>query len=85
MTKEERKCFNSCWLETENIITIIDPHFCPTENFKRPEEAGPQEIKSLLQFLRIQVRMLLHDKESTERERNGLDKILQEHEARSCG
>ena len=85
MTKDERKQFNDCWLETENIITIIDPHFCPTECIKRPEEAGPREIKSLLQFLRIQVRMLLHDKESTERERNGLDKILQEHEARSCG
>jgi len=85
MTKNEKKQFCEAWYEAENIITIIDPNFQPEKQVKRPEEAGPQEIKSLLQFLRIQVRMLLHDKESTERERNGLDKILQEHEARSCG
>lgn len=85
MTKDEKEQFAQAWLECENIITTIDPYFSPTENFKRPEAAGPREIKSLLQFLRIQVKLLLHDKEATERERNGFYKILQEHEAQSCG
>jgi hypothetical protein len=85
MTKNEKKQFCEAWLEAEDIITLIDPNFQPEKQVKRPEEAGPQEIKSLLQFLRIQVRLLLHDKEATERERNGFYKILQEHEAQSCG
>jgi len=79
MTKEERKEFRNCWLEAENIITLIDPRLQPEQQFKRPEEAGPKEIKSLIQFLRIQVRLLLHDKEATERERNVFYKMLQEH------
>jgi len=76
MTKEERKQFHDCWLEAENIITLIEPNFVPEKQFKRPEESGPREIKLLLQFLRVQVRLLLHDKESTERENMSLSNLI---------
>ena len=76
MTKEERKEFRNAWLEAENIITLIEPNFVPEKQFKRPSESGPKEIKFLLQFLRVQVRLLLHEKESTERENMTLAKIV---------
>lgn len=79
MNKEEKKQFRDAWLEAENVITVIDPHFVPTVQFKRPEDAGPKEIKLLLQFLRVQVKVLLHDKESTERENLSLVKIVDQH------
>lgn len=82
MTKDEKKQFTQAWQEAENIITIIDPYFQPKEMLKRPEESGPQEIRSLLQFLRIQVRSLLHNKESAEREREIFYNLLQEYESR---
>jgi len=80
MTKDEKIQFTQAWLEAENIITLLDPYFQPEVMLKRPEESGPQEIKKLLQFLRIQVKLFLHDKESTERERNAFYKMLQEQE-----
>jgi len=80
MTKDEKEQFVQAWLEAENIITLLDPYFQPEKQLKRPEESGPQEIKKLLQFLRIQVKLFLHDKESTERERNTFYKMLQEQE-----
>lgn len=76
MTKEERLQFTHAWLETENIITVIEPGFMPEQQFKRPEDCGPKEIKFLLQFLRLQVKMLLHDKESTERENMSLANLV---------
>ena len=79
MTKQERKEFTRSWLEAENIITLIELEFVPEKQFRRPGEAGPKEIKLLLQFLRIQVRMLLHDKESTERENQTLAKLVDQH------
>ena len=79
MTKQERKHFNDCWLEAENIVTLIEPGFVPEKQFRRPEVSGPKEIKLLLQFLRVQVRMLLHDKESTERENLTLAKLVDQH------
>jgi len=78
MTKSERKEFVEAWQETENIITVIVPTLSPEVMFKRPEESGPKEIKLLLQFLRIAVKDLLHDKESTVRERDSLLKMLKE-------
>lgn len=79
MTKSEREEFRKAWLEAENIITVIDPQFQPSVQFKRPEEAGPTEIKLLLQFLRVQVKLLLHDKESTERENMSLSRLIDQH------
>ena len=76
MTKEERKEFTKAWLEAENVITLIEPNFVPEKQFKRPSEAGPKEIKFLLQFLRVQVRLLLHDKESIQRENMSLSKLI---------
>lgn len=76
MTKKERKQFTEAWYEAENIITLIEPEFVPEEQFRRPEQSGPREITYLLQFLRFQVRMLLHDRESTGRENMSLVKIL---------
>jgi hypothetical protein len=76
MTKEERKHFHDAWLEAENIITLMEPNFRPEKQFKRPEDAGPEEIKLLLAFLRLAVRSFLHDKESTERENLSLTKII---------
>lgn len=76
MTKDEKKHFNDAWLEAENIITLMDPNFQPEKQFKRPEEAGPHEIKLLLAFLRLAVRSFLHDKESTERENQTLTKMI---------
>ena len=81
MTKEERKQFEEAWLETENIITVIEPGFEPEQQFKRPEECGPKEIKLLLQFLRLQVKMLLHDKESTERENISLANLVDSNQS----
>lgn len=80
MNKKDRKQFYDAWLEAENIITLIDTSFVPEKQFKRPEEAGPEELKLLLQFLRIQVRMLLHDKESTHRENMSLSKVISEQQ-----
>jgi len=80
MTKQERKEFVKTWYEVENIITLIEPQFTPEEHFKRPEECGPKEIKYLLQFLRFQVKMLLHDKESTERENMSLVKLVEDNQ-----
>lgn len=77
MTKEERLQFTQAWLEAENIVTVIEPQFVPEEHFKRPEDCGPQEIVLLLQFLRLQVKMLLHDKESTERENQVLVNLVE--------
>ena len=82
MTKEEKKQFKEAWLETENIITVIEPEFTPEEYFKRPEECGPNEIKFLLQFLRLQVKMLLHDKESTERENINLVNLVDSNQGK---
>jgi len=76
MTKNEKKEFRDAWLETENIITLIEPNFIPEKQFKRPENSGPKEIKLLLQFLRIQVKMILHDRESTERENQTLVNLI---------
>lgn len=72
MTKQERKEFGEAWLEIENIITAIDPQFHPSSQFRRPEEVGPREMKFMLQFLRIQVKLLLHDNESRQREQESL-------------
>jgi len=80
MTKEERKHFRDCWLEAENIVTVIEPQFTPEEYFKRPEDCGPNEIKYLLQFIRLQVKMLLHDKESTERENVSLANLVEHNQ-----
>lgn len=79
MTKIEKKEFRDAWLEAENVITMIEPQFVPEKQFKRPEEASPKEIKLLLQFLRTLVRMLLHDKESTERENISLSRLIDQH------
>ena len=79
MTKNEKKEFTKAWYETENIITLIEPEFTPEKQFRRPENSGPTEIKLLLQFLRVQVRMLLHDKESTGRENMSLAKLVDQH------
>lgn len=85
MNKDEREQFAQAWLEVENVITLIDPNFQPEKRFKRPEEAGPMEIKSLLQFLRVQVRMLLHDNESIKRENLTLSKLIEDGVNESCG
>jgi len=79
MTKKERKEFTQAWLETENIITIIEPELNPEHQFRRPERSGPKEINLLLQFLRLQVRMLLHDKESTMRENETLARLVDQY------
>ena len=76
MTKQERKEFEEAWAEIENIITVIDPQFHPSSQFKRPKKVGPRELKFLLQFLRIQVKLLLHDNESMRREQESLKNII---------
>lgn len=76
MTKEEKKQFSEAWQEAENIITLIDPYFEPKKQLKRSGRAGPEEIKSLLQFLRVLVRTTLHDKESVQRERDSFYNML---------
>jgi len=76
MTKQERIEFEEAWLEIENLITIIDPHFHPASNFKRPEECGPGELKLMLGFLRILVKLLLHDNESMKREQESLQILI---------
>lgn len=76
MNRKERKEFNESWLEAENIITLIEPTFIPERQFKRPEEAGPKEIKLLLQFLRVVVKDLLLDKEATGRENETLGRLV---------
>lgn len=76
MTKKEKKDFHDAWLEAENIITLLDPHFQPEKQIKRPEDASPHEIKLLLAFLRLAVKSFLHDKESTERENQTLTKMI---------
>jgi len=83
MTKKERKHFHDCWLEAENVITLIEPEFVPEKQFRRPDASGPKEIKLLLQFLRVQVRMLLHDKESTERENLTLAQLVDQQQSSS--
>ena len=80
MTKQERKLFNEAWLEAQYIITMIDPHIVPEQFFRRPENSGPQEIVYLLQFLRVQVRALLHGKESTERENQTLVNLIEQNQ-----
>jgi len=77
MTKGERKEFEEAWLELENVITVIDPHFNPVSQFKRPKKVGPEELKFLLQFLRIQVKLLLHDNESRVREQESLKALIE--------
>ena len=79
MRRSERKEFNEAWLECENIITVIEPSLRPEHQFRRPESAGPKELKLLLAFLRLQVKMLLHDKESTERENMTLSNLVEQH------
>ena len=81
MTKVEREQFNYAWLEAENIITVIEPRLVPEHQFKRPEVCGPKEIMLLLQFLRLQVKMLLHDKESTERENISLVNLVESNQS----
>lgn len=76
MNRKERKQFTQAWLEVENIVTLIEPNFIPEEQIRRPEESGPLELNLLLQFLRLQVRMMLHDKESTEREKQTLTEMF---------
>lgn len=82
MTKAERIQFNHAWAEVENIITVIEPGLEPEQQFKRPEECGPTEICYLLQFLRLQVKMLLHDKESTERENISLANLVDNNQSK---
>ncbi len=79
MNRKERKQFTQAWLEAENMITMIEPQFVPEKQFKRPENSGPEELNLLLQFLRFQVRMMLHDKESTERENQTLAGVANQH------
>jgi len=80
MTKDEKKEFKEIWLEIENVITTIDPHFHPVSQFKRPDKVGAGELKLLLQFLRIQIKLLLHDNESMRREQDSL-RIMIEKQA----
>ena len=81
MRRSERKEFNEAWLEIENIITVIEPSLIPEHQFRRPESAGPKELKLLLGFLRLQVKMMLHDKESTERENMTLSNMVEQQHA----
>jgi len=77
MNAKERKQFIEVWLELENIVTVIEPSIPPEQWFKRPEKCGFGELKSLLQFLRLQVKLLLHDRESTERENITLSQVIE--------
>lgn len=77
MTNQERKEFEEAWLEVENIITNIDPQFHPASQFKRPTKAGPAELKLMLGFLRIMVKLLLHDNESRVREQESLKVLIE--------
>ena len=79
MTKLEKEEFRDAWLEAENVITLIEPNFVPEKQFKRPEQSGPKEIKLLLQFLRVLVKVLLHDRESTQRENMSLSKLIDQY------
>lgn len=81
MTKAEREQFGICWIEAENIITMMDPYFQPSGYFKRPGESGPEELKLLLQVLRTRVKLVLHDKETTARERDTFYRMLAEQGA----
>ncbi len=78
MTKEEREQFNKCWLEAENLITVIDPRFDPVVRLKRPEQAGPKDLLDLMGFLRILVKVTLHDNESRQRECQTLRNVMNE-------
>lgn len=85
MTERERKQFVEAWYEAENLITKMDPLFQPTVQLKRPENAGPEEIKLLLQFMRVMIISTLHAKESAERERDSFFNMLQQKQGASDG
>lgn len=85
MTKTEKKEFCEAWQEAENIITVVEPTFQPEKQFKRPQDAGPKEIKLLLQFLRVVVKDLLLDREATHRENETLGNLVDQQHANNSG
>ena len=80
MNKDERQQYAEAWLEAENLITLIDPQFKELGGvINKPEKPSVADIKKLMQFLRVEIRSLLHDKESLEREKTGLLRFIKNH------
>ncbi len=80
MTEEERQDFVKAWQEAENMITMIDPEFKKLGgSIKSPVEATATDILTLLRFLRVEIRSMLHDNESMVREKQGLYTFIQEN------
>jgi len=78
MNREEQQEFQESWAEAENLITMIDPHFKELGGaIHKPDKPKVGDLKKLLQFLRVEVRSVLHDKESLIREKLGLMRFIQ--------
>jgi len=86
MNKDERREFKEAWLEAENLITLIDPHFKELGGvIHMPEVPTVGDLKRLLQFLRVEIRALLLDRESLEREKIGLRNYIDTHGSEDIG
>lgn len=66
------------WLEAENLITLIDPQFEELGGvIHKPDEPSAGDLKKVLQFLRVEIRSMLHKNESLSREKLGLLRFIQ--------
>ena len=74
----ERDDFMIAWQEAENMITLIDPQFKELGGtIKKPDKATAKDMVVLLQFLRVEIRAMLLERESLVREKEGLYRFIQ--------
>jgi len=63
MNENDRKEFREAWLEAENLITLIDPHFKTLGGvIHMPDVPSVEDIVTLMQYLRVEIRSLLLDR-----------------------
>ncbi len=81
MTAEEKQQAKEIWAELENVVTSMDPNLnLKNYNLGLSNREGLPGIKDVIDLLRIQTKLLLHDVESTRREKQTLLKIIVEAE-----
>jgi len=80
MTKKERRQIAELWADLENIVTILDPGLDLREYFELSDD-GPvtfDDVKELVDLIRIQIKYLKLDLEACNREKSSLLRMISE-------
>ena len=83
MTAKEKKQVKEIWAELENVISVMDPNFnLKNYNLGQLDRERFVGLKDLITVLRVQIKSLLHDVESTHREKDILMGLIVEGDNR---